>query len=83
MEETNSLIILGIDPGIAIVGYGIIEYKNSITKHNIAKMTINNFSSGKKSYDHNAYNDNMYAIIKNKTDFILREYFNFFSEKIS
>ena len=23
------LIILGIDPGIAIVGYGIIEYKNS------------------------------------------------------
>lgn len=23
------MIILGIDPGIAIVGYGIIEYKNS------------------------------------------------------
>ena len=25
----TTLIILGIDPGIAIVGYGIIEYKNS------------------------------------------------------
>ena len=23
------MIILGIDPGIAIVGYGVIEYKNS------------------------------------------------------
>ena len=23
------MIILGIDPGIAIVGYGIIEYKNN------------------------------------------------------
>ena len=23
------MIIIGIDPGIAIVGYGIIEYKNS------------------------------------------------------
>lgn len=25
----NYMIILGIDPGIAIVGYGIIEYKNN------------------------------------------------------
>ena len=23
------MIILGIDPGLAIVGYGVIEYKNS------------------------------------------------------
>ena len=23
------MVILGIDPGIAIVGYGIIEYKNN------------------------------------------------------
>ena len=23
------MIIIGIDPGIAIVGYGIVEYKNS------------------------------------------------------
>ena len=23
------MIILGIDPGIAIVGYGVIEYKNN------------------------------------------------------
>ena len=26
------MIILGIDPGIAIVGYGVIEYRNSIFK---------------------------------------------------
>ena len=26
------MIILGIDPGIAIVGYGIIEYKNNSFK---------------------------------------------------
>jgi len=23
------MIILGIDPGIAIVGYGVLEYKNN------------------------------------------------------
>ena len=26
------MIILGIDPGIAIVGYGVIEYRNSVFK---------------------------------------------------
>ena len=26
------MIILGIDPGIAIVGYGVIEYRNSVYK---------------------------------------------------
>ena len=28
-EWFDFMIILGIDPGIAIVGYGIIEYKNN------------------------------------------------------
>ena len=34
------MIILGIDPGIAIVGYGIIEYKNNKFK-GIALRNIN------------------------------------------
>ena len=38
------MIILGIDPGIAIVGYGIIEYKNNkfkvIVKHLIIKYEV-------------------------------------------
>ena len=28
-EENRTLIILGIDPGLAIVGWGVIEYKNT------------------------------------------------------
>lgn len=26
---TNFMIILGIDPGLAIIGYGVVEYKNN------------------------------------------------------
>ncbi len=32
------MIILGIDPGIAIVGYGIIEYKIASLKQSIMEQ---------------------------------------------
>src|SRR3712207_5118853 len=28
-RKWDNMIILGIDPGLAIIGYGVVEYKNS------------------------------------------------------
>ena len=38
------MVILGIDPGIAIVGYGIIGYKNNKFYKSIEKVNVGAFS---------------------------------------
>ena len=39
------MIILGIDPGIAIVGYGIIEYKNNKFKIGIITLDLSDIKA--------------------------------------
>ena len=50
------MVILGIDPGIAIVGYGIIEYKNN-------KIIINNPNINDTVEFKNINNDARYLFI--------------------
>ena len=44
------MIILGIDPGIAIVGYGIIEYKDNKFTRFWQEIMVNYTLNGGKSY---------------------------------
>ena len=47
------MVILGIDPGIAIVGYGIIEYKNNKNRKQVEVDTSHAYVRGEEYYGGN------------------------------
>ena len=56
------MIILGIDPGIAIVGYGIIEYKNN--KFKFFKNLYKNIKIYRNLNNEKAYKNKIYRVSK-------------------
>ncbi|WP_297789656.1 crossover junction endodeoxyribonuclease RuvC [uncultured Anaerococcus sp.] len=70
------MIILGIDPGIAIMGYGVIEFKNNKVKvlENGVVTTSSKTKTGKRL---ELLYDNLHEIIKefNPDEFAIEELF--------